>query len=252
MSSDINLKNEFENLSKAPLTEVVLEVRFSKLDSKIFEKIISFSEEFRPFFPKKEIRNERTVSLNLNQVSSLDMKDLGPTLIYLRSADDTKILQIGTNQLVYSEIKTYSGWQNFSSVGWSYFNRIFKEANIGDLTMIAARYINKIALPKAINFDDYFTIGPRVPKFIPDVVGGFNHLSVLVNEAEDLIANLIYKFKFNSDLNEAPIFLDINVFYPKIIKVVAPDIDAILGKIRIYKNQIFFGSITDKLKEILK
>ena len=98
-----------------------------------------------------------------------------------------------------------------------------------------------------MEFADYLTAPPQVPESLPQAIHSFLN-RVMFQDPESggfaLVTQALESIDF--DANIAPIILDIDVF--KASETIFDDIEAweLLEKFRLFKNKIFFESITDK------
>jgi uncharacterized protein (TIGR04255 family) len=128
---------------------------------------------------------------------------------------------------------------------------LYKEITRPDLiTRIALRYINNLNIPLPMrDFSDYLTAPPVVPEGLPQGVSSF--LTRIVIHAPSIGANAIITQALEPVVGEvAPVILDVDVF--KLRPEGIEEIEAwdTIEKLRYFKNQVFFKSITNKLKEM--
>ena len=117
---------------------------------------------------------------------------------------------------------------------------------------IAVRYINRLALPLPCDFDEYLTAGPKIPQALPQhVLEFFSRTScprdpdiAIVTQGSD---------GTRRDGNRLDLLLDIDVFH--LIEMPAVDESALFGvlnRLREIKNEVFFGSLTERCLESYK
>ncbi len=101
------------------------------------------------------------------------------------------------------------------------------------------------------DFGDYLTAPPLVPEGLPQGVSSF--LTRVVIHEPSVGANaIIIQALEQVSTDVAPVILDIDVFKLQPEGVEEKEAWDIIEKLRHFKNQIFFQSITDKLKEMYK
>ena len=120
------------------------------------------------------------------------------------------------------------------------------------ITRVALRYINNLNIPMpVIDFADYLAAPPVLPEGLPQGVNSFLiRLNVHVPELE---ANAIITQALEPmpvEMSKLPVILDIDVIKERTAGIEEREAWNLLEKMRNFKNQIFFGFITEKLKEI--
>jgi uncharacterized protein (TIGR04255 family) len=101
------------------------------------------------------------------------------------------------------------------------------------------------------DFSDYLTAPPVVPDGLPQGVSSF--LTRVVIHEPSTGANAVITQALEPVGGEvAPVILDIDVFKLRPEGIEENDAWDTIEKLRHFKNQIFFQSITEKLKEMYK
>jgi uncharacterized protein (TIGR04255 family) len=159
-----------------------------------------------------------------------------------------------TAGFTFSRLKPYISWQQLRDEArriWDYY----KEVTSAELiTRVALRYINNLNIPvpeHELKFHDYLTAPPAVPDGIPQAISEF--VTRVVVPVPSLNANAIITQALEpiSKPKFLPLILDIDVFRfnPDGIE---EDPWKILESLRVFKNKIFFNSITNTLEEMYK
>ena len=115
------------------------------------------------------------------------------------------------------------------------------------ITRCALRYINHIVLNQAeIDFDEYLRMGPQIPEELPQTINGFLSRVTIVDESEQIAANVVQVFEPKPSIQPTPIILDIDAF--KNVDISPDDLTLweIFAGLRAFKNKIFFNFITEK------
>lgn len=105
-----------------------------------------------------------------------------------------------------------------------------------------------IPLPIA-DFRDYLTAAPVVPTELPQSVDSFLSRIVITEPKIDAAAIITQVFEQIVDPKLMPLFLDIDVSKQK-ESFDEEEIWSTFEKMRVFKNAIFFSSITDRMKEL--
>jgi len=126
---------------------------------------------------------------------------------------------------------------------------MFKPSKI---TRIALRYINRIEVPLPFgDFKEYILTNPEIAPKLPQSLDHF-YMQLVVQKPEILARAVITQtMETPTEKNLLPLVLDIDVFKEALYtdeKTMWDDIE----KLRTFKNDIFFDSVTDKAKELFK
>ena len=156
--------------------------------------------------------------------------------------DGSEVVLLRRNGLTYSILKNYPGWEVLREAArdaWQDFLTVSGPVNVSRL---AVRYINTVNIPLGADYDDYLTTGPRVPKLVPPVVGGFMQRVLVPIEPDSATAIITQTLEI-----PAPAVLDIDVFTECSLEGASADIWSRLEKLRNIANRIFFSSLTEKV-----
>jgi uncharacterized protein (TIGR04255 family) len=166
--------------------------------------------------------------------------------------DGKHIVQFKVNGFTFSRLVPYQTWEQLRSEAktlWGLYRRI-----VGALPVVRVglRYVNQLDLPSTLrDFRDFIRLYPEVSSDLPQQLAGF-FLQVQIPQ-DDLGAMLI--------LNEAmvppsgpdvvSVVLDIDVFKQGIKLQSDDDVWNIMDALRVRKNLIFEGCITNNTRELI-
>ncbi|MCL4856969.1 MAG: TIGR04255 family protein, partial [Flavobacteriales bacterium] len=174
----------------------------------------------------------------------------------LLNEDKTKAIQLRKNGFMYSITQqSYISWDEFKKDAWGYFNDIIELYNINEVSKLSLRYINSINLPTKIpDIKEYILIAPDIPEELNYGINRMFLQMVLPNTNNESVGIVTQNFNIGRELNETfSYIIDIDVSIAKNRNI--KDIDGIksdFDKLRDFKNEIFFKSITDKTIELFK
>ena len=152
----------------------------------------------------------------------------------------------------FSRLTLYETWELFRDEAYRLWEK-YKEITAPVITRVALRYINKMEIPLPIkDFSDYLTAAPNVPEGLPQGVSSFLTRVVIHEPSIDAAAIITQALDQIVNLNVFPIILDIDVFKQRSEGINEEDAWDILEKLRHFKNEIFFKSITEKAKELFQ
>jgi uncharacterized protein (TIGR04255 family) len=239
-------------LSKAPITEALIDIRVKVRDDlkieQLFHSIYKFvSKEY----PNKKARHkwEGSLEFKKGKPPTSSASEIIDGYIFI-SGDDRQIFQARLNGFTFNRLKPYETWENLRDEARRLWHK-YKEVTSPEITRVAVRYINRMEFPLPIkDFSDYLTAAPIVPAVLPQGVNSFL-TRIVIHEPEIDAAGIITQaLEQIVNPNILPIILDIDVFKQKSEGMSEEEAWQILERLRHFKNKIFFESITEKAKEL--
>lgn len=235
----------------APIQEAVFDINVTGVqrpDIRLFEEIgrTNFLD-----FPRIEKRIANSVEIN--QKSQEIKSESGVKGLIFTNNTGRKKIQIRKDGFAFNMLKPYSDWADFSREAFTYW-KVYEQNIIPiGIRRIALRYVNSIVVPVIgkINFDEYFTIIPKVPQVLPQILNGyFSQIQCPCDDEGKIYATITQTFR-RPKAEEIHFILDIDV-----AKIILKDPDLNLfedfEKMRHYKNSLFESIITDKTRELFK
>jgi uncharacterized protein (TIGR04255 family) len=249
------------HLNKAPITEAVIDIRVKLPADKQDPSFIKpFSQElhkhFQGQFPEeKELRGVE-LRLELGPPARPETKSAHIGYRYDRK-DGKRVIQIKVDDFTFSWLKPYHDWDDLrreAYTAWQIYRDLLKPEAI---TRVATRFINQIEIPgPTIDFDDYLTAAPPIPKGLPQAYSSFLTRIAVPDEQNHVMILITQSFQPGIDQGVVPVLLDIDVFREKLIENQDPSWDRLawdsIDSLRTIKNKAFFDSITEKTAELLQ
>jgi uncharacterized protein (TIGR04255 family) len=234
-------------LRRPPITEALVD--FRAVANRPPEAFQTFAELLKTEFPKSTVRNELRTQLRVQ-----DGKLIPPETEYLKfagvhllSEDETLIVQAGLSGLTLNNVKTYIGGDQIIDRALSVWMQFAEHMSISSVQRIAFRYINHFELPLKYgeDFRLYLTSPPEPPKEAPQDVSEF--LSRVVAQDHDSQASAIITQRLapTQDRPTPTVMLDIDVFRAGEFQSRPDELRQLLNSLRVLRNQIFFGLLTD-------
>ncbi len=244
---------EYPVLSKAPIVEAVIDFRVKVREDLTLEQLDALFDSISNQYPDKKTRHKWEGEFEFKKGESPISRGTGAVDGYiLTSADQKQILQARLDGFTFSRLTPYETWELFRDEAYRLWEK-YKEITTPVITRVALRYINKMEIPFPIkDFSDYLTAAPNVPEGVPQGVSSFL-TRVVIHEPEiDAAAIITQALDQIVNPNVFPIILDIDVFKQRSEGINEEDAWDILEKLRHFKNEIFFKSITEKAKELFQ
>jgi uncharacterized protein (TIGR04255 family) len=241
-----------ERLDKAPINEALIDFRVSLPKTVSIADLEKLHEPIKDRFPTKKARRQWQVELKQEE-NTHSTRDLGVDGFLFTSADKDAVVQFRMDGFTYSKLRPYDTWDAMLKSAQPLWEKYRDFTKPVEVTRIATRFINAIEIPETqFDLDDYFTAAPRMPKNVPDRLGDFFSRVAVIFQEEQATGIVHFVLGKSSQPNTTQVILDIDVFQEKSFNSDDPEIISTLNKLREIKNRIFFGSITDKAKELFK
>lgn len=239
------------HLSRAPITEAVIDLRVSlppEFDVKVFASL--GGEIGNGYGPPQNI-NLFTWEVRPTPGKDPESKsiDLGCTGYRYDTQDGKCIVQFRKDGFTFSRLSPYTTWEQVFSEAARLYRIFFQLSQPFEATRIAVRYINRLLLPEAEigDFSAFLTAPPPFPKEARAIMTGFL-TQVEVQEPGTNISARVTQAVQPGGFEPAsvPVILDLDVFEPGSISpvpdVILPRFEALRG----IKNRYFFASLTEK------
>jgi len=239
----------------APITEALLDIR-AQLPREIdLKKLEVFHENIKPRFPDKKQRISFEAGFHLSpEKPPVPLPPAGGPYGHLFSSPDgKKVVQARLDGFTFNKLKPYENWERFFSEAqelWAYYLEIAKPEKV---TRIALRYINRIEIPLPIkDFKEYILTVPEIAPNLPQGIARLFMQISIPNSEIQATAIITEAMENITAIQKLPFIFDIDVFQEILCSANAPEIWERFKKLRVFKNDIFFNSITEKTKELFK
>ncbi len=237
------------HLSRAPIVEAVFDVKVKMQAGFEVQTLLEAQGELAPEYPQKEDMSqfEFGVQQAVGKAPEQHFKDLGILGYRFTTADKRQIVQFRLDGFTFSRLAPYTQWEfvlEEASRLWKIFERT---ARLEEALRIAVRYINRLPFPKnkIEDFSPFLTAPPPLPKELNLFVNHFVSRVTVSDPNSQLVANMIQAVQPDPSDNLVPVILDIDVFETGPF---APRADVITPRfpaLRIFKNKLFFSSLTE-------
>jgi uncharacterized protein (TIGR04255 family) len=246
---------EYSLLPNAPITEALIDIRIKAKEDFDVAHFLTLHDAISGQYPEKKTRHKWEGRFEFKKgetpISAGTEKIDG---YIFTSADGKQIFQARIDGFTFNKLKPYDKWETFRDEALRLWE-LYKDLISPEIIRVALRFINKIDIllfsQTALDFDDYLTAGPIVPKELPQGISSFLTRVVIHDPEIDAAAIITQAFEQIVDPKLIPIILDIDVFRQKEV-ISEEEAWQTLEKLRHFKNRIFFASITEKTKELFQ
>ncbi|MDP2168141.1 MAG: TIGR04255 family protein [Thermodesulfovibrionales bacterium] len=245
---------EYPLLPNAPITEALIDIHIKVGADFDVARLLTLHDAISAQYPEKKIRHKLEIKSEFKRGQAPISASTETVDGYIfTSADRKQLFQAGIDRFTFNRLKPYDKWETFRDEAFRLW-QLYKDLISPEIIRVALRFINKIDIPffsqTALDFDDYLTAGPIVPKGLPQGISSF--LTRMVIQEPGIDANAIITQAFEHiDPKVLPIILDIDVFKQKEL-IREEEAWQTLEALRNFKNKIFFASITEKTKELFQ
>jgi uncharacterized protein (TIGR04255 family) len=240
--------------SNPPLREAALEVRFNFQKKPDFTQLEDLYKKILSEYPTKKINKILSLAFRLVGKEQPKMEtNQGEDGLRAISSDGTRIVQIFNDRFVFSKLKPYENWNDFSSGALNIFNEYVSTLQPATIERIGLRYINAIKIPeRTFDLQEYFEMHCSVPDRLPHLMYDFFSRIRLIEpntKAEAIVTQLPEK---HGDLDT--FILDIDV-YRESLGIKTSDREKFLkvvSDLKEFRTKIFDSALTEKAKDGFK
>ncbi len=243
-----------EHLNNAPIVEALIDIRV-KLPSDInVAKLQALHPLVDELYPQVQELKKGSVTIKAGEAFEAATGDIRHIGYRYFSKDKKQILQSRLDGFTLSRLKPYETWDALREEAERLWQLYVSIASPEVITRVALRYINRIEIPFSSlkDFGEYLTALPQIPPELPTEISSF--LTRLVMPEPALGATAIIAQALEPVINQdiVPVILDIDVFKEGEFDIDSKEAWDTIDKLRNFKNDIFFKSITEQTKELCR
>jgi uncharacterized protein (TIGR04255 family) len=248
--------SEYPVFPNAPITEALLDIRVQLPEDITLQTLETFNYPIKESFSDKQLKVSYQAEIKFSPKgvdSEISSPSGRPEGYLFRSASENKIVQARLDGFTFNKLKPYENWEKLKSEARNLWGLYLKLARPIKITRIALRYINRIEIPLPMEeFKDYILTVPDSPSDLPLKV---DHFFMSINCFNDVIqAKAVVNETIEAITadNKLPLIFDIDVYRATNYEGNSDEIWEEFAKLRAFKNDIFFKSITKKTQELFK
>lgn len=248
------MPEQYPTLNKAPITEALVDIRCKLPKGFKVDQFKTIGAEISEAYPIEKIMRMHQATIDVGDREQ-SVTTHGKINGYrYESSNRTKIVQLSLDGFTFNRLKPYNNWAEVRDEALRLWNLYIELVKPEVINRIALRYINNLNVPMPVmDFRDYLTCPPEVPEGLPQGIISFFYRVVIPANDSKITAIITQALEPKVDIKDyLPIILDIDVIKFTPDGFLEENILAILEKLRNFKNQIFFKSITPKLLEVYR
>ncbi len=240
-------------LDRAPIVEAIFDIRATPPPNFEPASLSALAGRVRDRYPVVEERRAFQALLNLDpaQPARVGTRDLGLDGVVAKSAAELTLVQFRRNGFTLNRLRPYTSWDALLPEVDRLWRMYVEGVQPQRVSRIAARFINRLSLPVPLDdFGRYLTAPPRVPDAMPNAVSAFLTRITLVDPERGLSAHVVQALEPGTGEAAVNLLLDIDAFAERSRGFAPGEIGATFQQLRQFKNDIFFGSITETTAEM--
>ncbi|MBI4699124.1 MAG: TIGR04255 family protein [Nitrospirae bacterium] len=248
--------SDYPVFPNAPITEALIDIRVQLPEEINLDKLKTFHESIKERFPQKQERISIQAGFKFTPEGSATLPPSSKPDGYLfRSMTENKVVQARLDGFTFNKLKPYEKWELFRNEAHVLWDSYFKIAKPIKVLRIALRYINRIELPLSItNFKEYILTTPEIAPKLPQGLAHFFMQLVIPNHEIAATATITQTIEnpLPAATHKFPYIFDIDVWKDTLYEGSNQEMWDEFEKLHIFKNEIFFNSITKKTEELFK
>jgi len=246
----INSATPFEHLSKAPITEAIIQIRSRAIEP--WEESPTVGKLKAALSDYPACHSSRTISHEFNfgpQTDSGKTQDLGWTGVQFTSRDGKHVADFSRDAFSLSRLAPYDNWTAFSAEALRLYALHLEHARFLEAERIGLRFVNQFDLPaEDFKLTDVFTqpVAVAIPG-IPLQPALFFHQDTFAFPESPYFVTVIRTLQLVPMLGGSPVpklILDLDVFTGHSLPAAPSQIRDRLEDMRWIKNKLFFGKLT--------
>ncbi len=243
---------DWPHLRNAPIIEGLLDIQFEPLPSERLPDLQRF-HDMLPDYPQQSPRVAFAGQIAMSATADVNVSHQSGVIGY-QFGDGRRVFQARLNGVTLSLLAPYSLFSELEAEAKRLWALFTEHIHPGRVLRIALRYINRLALPLPLqDFKEYILTIPDIAPGVPQNLAAFQMRLFIPDSESPALAIVTEGFDgVQHEAREAIVILDIDVFRTasETTPIQAFEIWPIVLELRDFKNRIFFGTITDKLKEL--
>jgi uncharacterized protein (TIGR04255 family) len=244
------MASSYSHLSKAPITEALLDIRVEPRDGLTVEDLDPFAQRVSHTFATRKKRKETKITLPPPEDSDdIPIEGLPTTIGHLFwNADASRAVQAQLGGFTVNHVNHYETWEKLRDEAKELWSHYLAVATPKRVVRLGLRYINRLEIPTGVDFSEMLQtrleVGPKLPQQLDEM---FYRMVVPFGETRKAAITLATAPPSAPDV--AAVILDIDAFSLVQFPVESAKMWEELNELRQIKNRCFFDSLNPSYVE---
>ncbi|HET7231057.1 MAG TPA: TIGR04255 family protein [Longimicrobium sp.] len=236
---------DVRHLSRAPLTEALVDFRIPPHSPSIREALEALAERLGDEYPNKDEQEQVGAHIELARGEVVAEPIVNRFYGFLcRSQDGLSIAQFRIDGFTYNRLRPYTSWKELLPEAMRLWGLYCQATGCEGVIRLGLRYINHLSIPSGAALSDYLLLGPAISPTLPGNVQEFLTRVVLHDIPDDLTAAVTVVVE-PIGAEDKSVLLDVDAFSEMHAPADSPTVEETLQVLHDFKNRIFFNSLTD-------
>jgi uncharacterized protein (TIGR04255 family) len=234
------------HLPNAPITEALVDFRVKLPATFVAQAFAGLEARLHVEYPRVERTHifEGGVRIAGDQISQV-ATDRGLHGFLFRSQDGTRIAQYRLDGFTHNRLRPYTSWEEVLGETWRLWDLYRECASPETVTRVAVRYINHFEIPASADMGLYLTDPPESPDRAKRPMRHYLKRIVVEGPGSALQAAVTQAIEPSPRSDSRVVLLDIDAFSLGEYSPTGSELEVVLDEVRRFKNEIFFGSLTE-------
>lgn len=240
--------------SKAPITEALIDIQTTTPEDLELDELRDFVSLWPDRFPKSKLQThfESRIRVEGGQPTPTVVTNHAARGYSFITANKDRVVQVRRDGYTFSKLHPYESWKKLKVEAKELWNRYKEVARPQSANRLAVRFINRITLPEeTINLNEWFDLHPRAPEALGPMQEFLLRIVMPHSENRNYRAIITQATQPPQEGSRSAVILDIDVFTTTNLDPASEDVWQILDDLRVFKNDVFFGTITKKTEKSL-
>jgi uncharacterized protein (TIGR04255 family) len=245
---------DIRHLPRAPITEAVIDLRVETPPGTTVEALLHALERRNYFGYMKKgaiVRGEFGFAFSVQEgpkpVTAGRATSIG---VRLHSPDERYVAQLSMEGFTLSRLQPYESWEDLVREAARLWGGYLDSLPTDRVVRAATRYINNLRLPPTESLGRFLKLPPALPEGLPEVLSAFLQRFVIHDPASEATVILTQALEAGSPERNLPFILDIDVFRVATFSPRGTQVWDCLEQLRLLKNRVFFGCLTELAVEL--
>lgn len=247
-----------ETYRNAPITEAALDIRVRLPEGADIGILEQVQDDGYPNLRQRPVKIEFKVDASNALGESVPKGEITNTPLGFSysSLDQKQVFQARVDGFTHNRLAPYLNWHSFSAEArrlWGVYREVAKPEII---EILGLNYVNQISIPFGQPFEDYFQTHIHISSELPQGVNTYSlSFQTTWPEGDNILGFVGQSLAPPFREGYSTMVLSIQAFttvQKPVVEVHESDIWGIFEKLRVVKNSLFEGCISDKVREDIR